>query len=319
MRILPLLAALCATFPVEAANLRPVTTLHGPNVFLRDLFDDAGTQADRLLGPGPGPGGRIVVGAPQLAAIARQFSVEWRPASNGDRAVLEWPGRPLPRDDALAAVRAALLAAGTAADCLIELPGFVPPMVPTEAEPKPIVSQLDYDPDSGRFTATLSITGTGMEPITARIGGHVDDTVALPVPTMRLVAGTVLRPEDVHMSRVRTAVVRGEVIHWLDQAIGMQVKRQIPAGQPLGVGDLSRPTSVARGASVMMQLEAGGLAVSGQGIALEAGATGERIRVQNTASRAVIQAEVIGPGRVRVTPSTGAVLVGMRDSQGVLQ
>jgi flagella basal body P-ring formation protein FlgA len=319
MRFLSALLLCCAALPASAATLRPVTTLHGPTVLLRDLFDDAGTNANRLLGPGPGPGGRITVGAAQLAAIARQFAVDWRPASSTDQATLEWPGRPLPREDAVAAVREALLASGVSADCSIELPGFTAPIVPAEASPKPVVSQLDYDPNTGRFTATLSINGEGMVPIVTRIGGQADDTVELPVGAMRLAAGVVLRPDDVHMMRVRTALVRGEVVHSLDQAIGMQMRRQVPAGQPLAVADLARPTAVLRGATVQMQLVVSGLLVTGQGMALEAGAAGERIRVQNSGSHAVIEAEVIGPGRVRVMPRSATVLAADNAGQGAVR
>ena len=67
--------------------LRPITTLHAQVVRLKDLFDDAGRNADRVLGPGPAPGGRIVVEARQLAAIARQFDVDWRPISSGGTGV----------------------------------------------------------------------------------------------------------------------------------------------------------------------------------------------------------------------------------------
>ena len=87
-----------------------MTTLHGPTVYLRDLFDDAGVGADRVLGPGPEPGGRIVVEAAQLNAIARQFDVEWRSVSRADRAVLEWPGRPMRQEEAVEAVRLAVTA-----------------------------------------------------------------------------------------------------------------------------------------------------------------------------------------------------------------
>ena len=102
-----LLLGLCLIAPAQGATLKTVTTLQGPRVYLRDLFVDAGVNADRVLGTGPGPGGRIVVEARQLKAIARQYDVDWRPVSGADRAVLEWPGRPLKREDALAAVRAA--------------------------------------------------------------------------------------------------------------------------------------------------------------------------------------------------------------------
>src|ERR1700746_2757529 len=88
----------------QSATLRTVTTLHAPTVRLSDLFEDAGANADRVLGPGPGAGGRIVVEAAQLGAIARQFGVDWRPASSADRAVLDRAGRPLGRVGVLEAL-----------------------------------------------------------------------------------------------------------------------------------------------------------------------------------------------------------------------
>ncbi|MGE0221852.1 MAG: flagellar basal body P-ring formation chaperone FlgA [Acetobacteraceae bacterium] len=303
--IAPSLAALlCAAASADAATLRTMVTLNGPHVYLRDLFDDAGPNADRLLGPGPGPGGRIIVEAAQLGAIARQFGVDWRPMSRAERSMLEWPGHPMRREDALEAVRAALIANGASADCSIEMAGFTPPIVPLDAEPMPLVAQLDYNSATGRFTAILSVTGEGMEPITTRIGGQVDETIELPVPRTRLPSGTVLRRQDVHMARVSVSQVRGEVARALKDAVGMQVRRQVLAGQPLASADLIRPAVVTRDSMVQMLLDTRGLSLSGQGVALESGATGERIRVRNTSSRAVLEAEVVAPGVVRVAPDT---------------
>ncbi len=97
--------------------------------------------------------------------------------------------------------------------------------MPFEADPRPVVSDLDYDADAGRFSAMLSVTGEAMEPIHLRVAGRVDDTVELPVATARLPAGSVLRADDVHMARVHTS--RGP---WrggapADDAVGMQLKR----------------------------------------------------------------------------------------------
>jgi flagella basal body P-ring formation protein FlgA len=286
----------------EAATLHTMTTLHAPVVLLSDLFDDAGPNAKRVLGPGPGAGGRIVVEAAQLGAIARQFGVDWRPASSADRAVLDRPGRPLRRDDVLDAVRTALLGSGASADCEIELAGFTPPLVPFESDPRPAVSDLDYDANAGRFSAVLSVTGEGMDPIHLRVAGRVDDTVELPVATTRLPAGSVLRPDDVHMARAHMALVRGEVARRPGDAIGMQLKRQISAGQPLPLAEMTRPSMVQKGATVLMALNSPGIALTAQGQALEPGAIGERIRVLNPVSHAVVEAEVIGPDQVRVAP-----------------
>jgi flagella basal body P-ring formation protein FlgA len=296
--------------PADAATLRTMTTLHGPRVKLSDLFDDAGSGADRVLGPGPVPGARIVVEAPQLAAIARQFSVDWHPASNADRAVLDWPGRPLPREAALHALRDALAASGLPPDnCDIDLTGFTPPVVPFEVEPHPLVSQLDLDRGSGRFSAVLSITADGIEPTNTRISGRVDELIELPVTTARLPAGAVLRAEDVHMARVHATAANHEVARQLDDAIGLQLRRQVAAGQPLAMADLARPELVRRGTEVQMLLDSPGIVLTAQGQAMESGAAGERIHVMNPVSRVLIEAEVIGANRVRVSPSASRMQV----------
>ncbi len=193
------------------------------------------TNANKALGPGPGVGGRIVVESAQLAAIAHQFRVDWQPASTADRAVLDRPGRPLRRDAVVRALRNALETSGVSSDCDIELAEFTAPMVPFESDPRSVVSDLSYDAGAGRFTAVLSIAGDGMEPIDMRLAGRVDDTVELPVATSRLPAGTVLRAEDVHVVRVRTSMVHGEVVRRTDDAVGLQLRHQLSAGLPLAV------------------------------------------------------------------------------------
>lgn len=319
---LPLLLAaplLLYAGSAEAATLRPMTTLHGPQVYLRDLFDEAGVNADRVLGPGPAPGGRIVVEAAQLDAIARQFRVDWRAASKSDRTLLEWPGRPLPRAEAVAAVRVALVAAGASEACEVDLPGFSAPTVPIDAAPRAEVSQLDYDAASGRFSAVLTVLANGMTPINSRLSGRADDTIEVPVTTARLPAGAVLRPEDVHTARIHTSLVRSEVARTAEQAVGMQLRRQVAAGQPLATADMAPPTTVQRGSTVQMRLQSPGLSLAGQGVAMEAGATGERIRVLNPTSHMVLEAEVVGPGLVRVAPKAGMVLATAAEGRGIVQ
>lgn len=241
MRIRIFVFALLACTQAHAAALRSMTTLHGPNVYLKDLFDDAGPNADRVLGPGPDPGGRIIVEAAQLNAIARQYNVAWRSVSRADRALLEWPGRPLRKEEAIEAVRLAVTAAGAADNIDIDLAGFTPPVVPVEAAPISTVSQLEYDSNTGRFNAALTITGEGMNPIDTRVSGRVEEMVEAPVASTRLLPEIVLRADDVRVTRVRTALLQNEVARSLDQIVGMQLRRPVAAGQPLRLADLTRP------------------------------------------------------------------------------
>lgn len=309
MRRLALMLALFAVAvqPAAAASLRGMTILHGPVVFLHDLFDDAGPNADRILGPGPAPGDRIVVEAPQLNAIARQYDVPWRSVSSADRAVLEWPGRPLKQEEATDAVRGAITAAGASDDVDIEIPGFSPPMVPADGKVSVAVSQLDYDSATGRFTAALTVTGATMNPVSTRISGMAEPMVSAVVAATRLLPDTILRADDVRTTRMRASRVPDQPVVSPDQVAGMQLRRPIAAGQPLRLADLRRPPLVQRGSIVQMTISEGGLQVSAQGTAIDAGARGDRIRVQNVNSRVFLYADVVGPDEVQVVTGTAAL------------
>ena len=109
------------------------------------------------------------------------------------------------------------------------------------------------------------------------------------------------------MARVHTSTVHAEVVHDPAMVIGMQLRRQIQAGTPIPVSELMQPTQISRGDPVRLHLEVGALSLTGQGVALESGAVGERIRVRNVSTQAVLEAEVEGPGLVRVVPGSSPI------------
>ena len=299
-----LFAASLLNSTAMAASLRPLTTLGAPVVRLSDLFDDAGPEATRVLGTAPAPGARIVVEAAQLAAIARQFGVDWRPASGSDRAVLDRPGKPLPREPVLAALREALTIAGASDDAEIDLPGFSAPLVPPEAKPQLSIEQFAFDAITGRFSGTLAITADSMPMLRVHLAGTLEEMVEVPVPVRRLLMGSVITANDMQMMRVRASLVRGEVARSMDQAVGLAVRRQAMPGQPLLLSELGRLATVQKGAHVTMELQAPGLILLAQGLAQQSGGIGDRIPVLNPTSHAVVEAEVIASDRVRVAPGT---------------
>lgn len=292
--------------PVAAAALREAeVTLTDVSVRLSDLF--AGVASDRVIGPAPGPGGRIVVEAPQLAAIARQFGVDWRPATMADRVVMSRPGQPYPRAPVMAALRDALLAAGMPANSDIDTPALTLPMVPPGEDARPDVTETFYDPVNGRFTALLSITAGGMAPFNARLSGHAQEMVDVEVAARRLGAGEVVAAGDLQPARVRAGLVRSEPARLPEQAVGLALRHAVVAGAPVLLGELERPAVMQRGASVQVLLDLPGLSISLQGLAMEPAALGERVHVLNPASRAVMDGEVTAPLQVRVS-GTGTVV-----------
>jgi flagella basal body P-ring formation protein FlgA len=306
MRELVVLAPTAAGLsgPALGATLRPMTTLNAPVVRLADLFDDAGPLATRVLGPAPAPGERIVVPARQLAAIARMYGVAWQPQSVADTAVLERPGRLLPRDVVVAALRTALAGVGAPADCDIQLPGFAAPMVPADARPEVSVEQLDYDAGSARFGASLLLSADGMTPLRLHVTGHVEEMATLPVPTHRLAAGSVPRAGDLTVQRVRVSGLHEAIAHDAAEIVGMTLRHPAEPHVPIPLADLAAAGTLERGAHVVLQVAIGNLTAATQGVALTSGAPGERITVLNPLTHMVVEGEVQPSGIVAVTPGS---------------
>jgi flagellar basal body P-ring formation protein FlgA len=294
-----LLAAMFAC-PAHAAALRPFGILDGPLVRLSDLFDGIGVAGRRVLGPGPAPGGRITVPAAQLAAIAAEFGVDWRPRSPDEQVILERPGRPLRRAEVTGPLDAALVAAGAPADCRVLLPDFSPPEVPPGVAVDARVKQLDYDSGSGAFSAVVSIGAAGMDRIDVPLSGNAVRMVRVLVATHLLMPGTIVAAADLHPAAVPASTLRGAVATTAAAAEGMQVRRAVATGEPVRLDNLVPPPLVRRGQRVLIALAAPGLQLAEQGQALDTGGSGDQVRVLNPVSHAVLEATVTGPGQVRV-------------------
>ncbi|RVT97115.1 flagellar basal body P-ring formation protein FlgA [Rhodovarius crocodyli] len=305
MRALVLLAVLpVAAWAQEMAFIRPMATVEEPVVRVRDLFENAGSRAEAPLGPAPAPGRRIVLEAEQLAAIARMNRVPWRPMSAADRVVLERPGRQVPRAEVEGALREELLRMGMDAESELEIPGWVPPMVPIASLHQVTIEGAVLETPGNRFAATLVITAEGMATQRLRLAGRAMATTPVVVATRRMGMGERLGPADVREVRMRVERVRNGMASRADQVLGQELHRPIAAEGPIPLADLGPPSVIQRNQAVTLLLDAPGITLTAAGRALESAPRGAVVPVMNLASRAVMEGEVLGPGRVRVAMGT---------------
>jgi flagella basal body P-ring formation protein FlgA len=242
----------------------------------------------------------VVVEAAQLAGIARAHGIAWRPAGGAERVVIERPGRALPREEALLALRAALRHQGLDEEAELDPQGFAPPMVPEGAFVQIAVEGAVLDAAGGRFAATLAVMADGMPTQRIRLAGRVVATVPVLVATRRMAAGEVVRAADVRVISVPASRLRPGAAQAADGVVGQALRRPAAADQPLLLADLALPVAVERGQTVTMVFEVPGMVLTAQGRALDGAARGATVAVMNLASRAVVEAQVIAPGRVRV-------------------
>ena len=115
-----------------------------------------------------------------------------------------------------------------------------------------------------------------------------------------LTAGEMVQPED--LVWIKVAASASDAPRDADDLIGMTAKRPLRQGAPASLRDVSTPQVIKAGDIVAVTYEDAGVALTLQGKAMSAGAIGESLMVQNTASKKIIETVVTGPGSTAVGP-----------------
>lgn len=300
----PWLAFTLLSLPALSQGFTPTpraqAVVEGAVVTLGDIFDHAGPRAETTLGPAPAPGRRFVVESAQLAAIARDYGLAWRPMAGDERVVVERPGRAMRRDEIVEPLRAELVALGADPELDLDIPNFQPPSLPAGApEARVAVDGALWDGVSRRFSATLVVVAEGMPTFNQRISGRAVAMRDVVVAARPLRGGEMVLPADVQISRVAVDRAPGNATDDPELVVGQRLRRSLATGQAVAAADVVAAAVITRDSMVQLLHQAPGLTLTAQGRALEDGFRGRTLLVLNLASGSVVQAEVMGPGRAR--------------------
>jgi flagella basal body P-ring formation protein FlgA len=164
----------------------------------------------------------------------------------------------------------------------------------------PVVTR--FDPRTGRFDVTLEVgSDSGAAPARLRFTGTAVETVEAAVLVRDVDRNTLLKFSDVVMERRPKAEVGNDAAS-RDRVIGMQVRRQMRAGQALRSTDLTKPDLVQRDQAVTLIYKAAGIYLTVRGKATEAGTEGDIVSVLNLQSKRTVSGVVVGRGQVSVSP-----------------
>ncbi|GBR67943.1 flagellar basal body P-ring formation chaperone FlgA [Gluconobacter kanchanaburiensis] len=298
-----LLAGWSVLSSVSAATLRTNVNVDHPHVRLSDLFADLGKGQDTEIGDAPALGASYIVGGPQLTAIAAQFGVDWPDASPLVSAVVTHAARTITVDDVIPVVRQSL-ELPSEARVEVALTGFKPVAVPVADKSAPVVLHIDHPPHgSEHFTARLEVPSANGGQGTAF---NVSGTATMEVRavtlrhTMRL--GQPILPEDVAMTFVRVGLVPDDALQSPEDAVGLEVRGVLAAGQVLSVSQLAHPQLVHRGSPVVATFSGPSLHLTVSGTVLEAGGKGDTVHVYNASSHMVLTGRVMDRTEVEVIP-----------------
>ena len=124
------------------------------------------------------------------------------------------------------------------------------------------------------------------------------------VSTNTLNSGALIKAGDIRVQAgVELTKAPSDQLTEAKQAIGKQLVKALPAGQPLRLTHLKEITVIRSGEGVLVQVIGQGFRAGGEGVALSSGGIGEGVRVRMPDGQQ-ITATVVGPGTVelRVVP-----------------
>jgi flagella basal body P-ring formation protein FlgA len=292
-----------------AAVIRPRVVVEDDVIRLSDLFDAASVAAqDRPIAPAPQPGRTALFDAQSLAAIAREHRVAWTPTSRFDRVIVERASRLVAAEEIEKRIAAALRRQGLEPGTKIEIAS---PRGNLHASPGPgdafEVAASRLDRRDGTFAATLLLR-TGADAKTQiEVRGSFYRTVAMPVLARTMRSGEVIGEGDLAWIEVRAEAKDAAAISDPKDMIGRTPRRLARAGETLKRDELKAPTVVAKGTLVTMVVETPSMTLTAKGRAIEDGADGDTIKVQNTRSHQTVEGTVAGANRVLVALPQGAV------------
>jgi flagella basal body P-ring formation protein FlgA len=297
--------------PAGAETGRPVLrldiTVAGDVVRLGDLFDNAGRHADVAVFRSPDPGHTGQVPAWRIVEAARRAGLEPESADRDRDVSVTRDARIVPlaeMEEKIAASLAGTLGLGDSSRIQVVFDrGTRPLTVERQARGQVDILRLEHDPRSGRFDAVLGIRGSGRSERTGgfRVNGTANELVEFAVPARTIGRGEVVRASDLVIDRrPRSALpmMTADTVVSLAQAVGLAARRPLSPERPFRTIDLMKPELVERNANVIIIVELPGLSLTMRGKALEAGAEGDVIQVENIQSRKKLQAVVTGLNRV---------------------
>ncbi|MDP4795472.1 MAG: flagellar basal body P-ring formation chaperone FlgA [Rhodospirillales bacterium] len=293
--------------PAEVANFdtsQPVLNEHvvvnSKVVRLGDLFTNIGEKAEISVAYAPDPGKRSLLDARWLYRVAHNYKINWKPLSALTQAVVERESVTVPQDDIKAQLLSALADQGATGELDIE---FASPLqqlyLPADADQTLSIESLSYQPITGRFSAIV-VASKGLSMERMRMSGRAFRTIDVPVLKSRILKGDVIAEDDLQWVKMKSDRVQQDIIVDVNDIIGKTPKRGLRAGSPIRSNEVSRPIMVAKNSLVMIVHQVPNMTLTAQGKALQNGSEGDVVQIKNGRSNLIIEAEVIGPGRVTV-------------------
>lgn len=165
---------------------------------------------------------------------------------------------------------------------------------------KIMLSQLDVDDEQGRFTAKAEIFADGNSEDVTNLTGRFFVLGEVYVPSKDITKGEVITEDMLELKSMRVNRLRDENVTTLDKLLGQQARKKLKKGRVVSEREIGALIIVKKGSLVTSIYRSKGLQITAQATALEDGAKGQNIEVENNKSKKKFVAKVIDADVVEI-------------------
>lgn len=285
-----------------AASLKPSAVLTSDVLTVGDIFDNAGRNADYVLGPAPQPGKDMVLNTSTLLRIAMALDLPWQPSTSADQVVISRAATIIPAAIVTDALSASLRDKVIDQNYTLDTGAMNLEMVLPHDQPATVeITNASYNARTGRFEATVSAPSASNPMKQNVVAGTVRAMTRIPVLKSPLRNGDIIGKSDIEFVDIYVSEIQPSTLLKEDDLVGMTPRRMAYAGQPLRATEIQAPQLIERGENVTIIFKEGPLVLTAAGKAMQHGAKGELIRVVNTSSNRPIDGIVSAAREVTVT------------------
>lgn len=151
-----------------------------------------------------------------------------------------------------------------------------------------------------RFKTSLSFKSDDYEEI-VDLRGRYDEIISVPVLSYRFPHGKVVTSSDIEYIDYEKSKTKHDTVQDANVIIGKELKRSVSAMRPVRMRDLVREQLITRNSVVSMVYKTPFVTLNTTGVSMEDGAKGDVIRVKNSDSNKIVEAEVKGSSFVVVS------------------
>jgi flagella basal body P-ring formation protein FlgA len=297
-RNIKILGRSSVTVTAEKLRLEDVADVSSPHI----ADDEAVIAMKKIeLGASPAPGQKTTLSAMSILEALKASQVDLNKVGYSLPSVvaISRAGREVSEEEVRAAIESAL--SSQQREITIKQVKYDQPV---QVAPGALTLQAQelFNPAPGQMAFMVTARSPGVDDMRFKVSAVVEEWRELPVAARSLPRGTLLEPSDIVMARLNTRNLPRDIADTPSKIIGMATSSGIGNGDAFQRSKLIIPPTIEIGAPVTMIVRSGSLEATASGVALEAGADGDEIKVRNDSSKRIVTGKIIGTGSVLVSP-----------------